>query len=89
MGTTENTHGRVPSCRVPVKHTETWVERPAQKAVVQRPNVTNAYGVRPKVLHIRQPELLARNVGGQHRTKPAPETEANRRPQGQGRQQGT
>lgn len=40
---------------------------PCVKAGVQSTNYENANGVRPMVLNIRQPDLLGRSVGGNHR----------------------
>lgn len=49
-----------------VKHGDVG-RAPCVKAGVQSTNYENANGVRPMVLNIRQPDLLGRNVGGNHR----------------------
>lgn len=56
-------HGRVRVCTVPVIHGNVG-RAPCLRAGEQRPNVTNAYGIRPQLCNIRQPQLLAETVGG-------------------------
>ena len=56
-------HGRVWVCTVPVMHGNVG-SASCLRAGEQRPNVTNAYGVRPQLCNSRQPQLLAGTVGG-------------------------
>ena len=58
-----NTHDHVRVCTVLVTHGNVG-RALCLRADVQRLNVTNTYGVRPQLMHSRQPQLLAETVGG-------------------------